>query len=175
MPELWEIAAKHPIGRPRLYADEGELWAACLDYFEWASTEFIREPRTTFDEGREIVSTVATKVRPFSITGLCVFLGMSEETWRSRYRTKEEFVGVISQAEQIIKDQKMAGAHVGLFNANLVSREYGLSDNVKVKQEGTLRVGKIEDDSQSDDAVKALVETTQSAGALILEDKSGEE
>ena len=66
-------------------------------------------------------------MRAMTIAGLCLFLGISHETW-SNYRDKKDFIGVTTWAEQIIYNQKFTGAAADMLNANIIARDLGLSD-----------------------------------------------
>lgn len=67
------------------------------------------------------------KMRAMTIGGLCIYLGISDETWRD-YRSKEDFSGIVSQVEKIIYEQKFTGAAADLLNSNIIARDLGLSD-----------------------------------------------
>ncbi|MFW5394207.1 terminase small subunit, partial [Yersinia sp. 2544 StPb PI] len=67
-----------------------------------------------------------------TLKGLCLFLDISDETWRS-YRAREDFIGVITRAENVIYDQKFSGAAADLLNANIIARDLGLKEQSQVE------------------------------------------
>jgi hypothetical protein len=48
-------------------------------------------------------------------------------TWED-YRKRNDFIHITREIEEIIKDQKFAGAAADLLNANIIARDLGLSD-----------------------------------------------
>lgn len=77
------------------------------------------------------------KLRAMTIRGLCLFLDISQETWRSwrdpnNVRFREDFVAVIDRVEGIITEQKFAAASAGLLNGNIIARDLGLADKTEV-------------------------------------------
>lgn len=71
-------------------------------------------------------------MRAMTIQGLCLFLDISEVTWRD-WRTKEDFSFIVSQIERVIYQQKLTGAAADLLNSNIIARELGLSDKKETK------------------------------------------
>lgn len=69
------------------------------------------------------------KMRAMTLSGLCTFLDITEETWRS-YREKPDFLGVTTRAESIIYQYKFEGAAAGLLNPNIIAREMGLAEKL---------------------------------------------
>src|SRR5699024_5716674 len=68
------------------------------------------------------------KMRAMTLDGLCLFLDIDSETWR-RWRSDNDFCGVVSRAEQVIRDQKFSGAAAELLNPNIIARDLGLKDS----------------------------------------------
>lgn len=60
-----------------------------------------------------------------TLSGLCTFLDITEETWRS-YREKPDFLGVTTRAESTIYQFKFEGTAAGLLNPNIIARDLGL-------------------------------------------------
>lgn len=137
--------AKNP-GRKKIYQTEEELTDKINEYFEYMENNPILEEdiinRTWVEweeyeneEGktktRKITHPYSKAVkqirRPFTQKGLCLYLGISEDTYRT-YRQNPEFNEVITRADDIIFNQKFEGATVNLFNANIIARDLGLID-----------------------------------------------
>jgi len=109
-------------GRPLDYETPELLKGCCDEYFEYQGSRVIEEQHWVGKEAHE----VSKKHRPpFTLMGLCVFLGITLETW-SNYRKREHFLGVCTHVEQIIYVQKFERASVGMYNANIIGRELGL-------------------------------------------------
>ncbi|CNE35971.1 DNA-packaging protein [Yersinia intermedia] len=126
---FWEARSSH--GRNPKFGSPEVLWAACIEYFDWVEKHPLWETKAFAFQG---VVTKATlpKMRAMTLKGLCLFLDISDETWRS-YRAREDFIGVITRAENVIYDQKFSGAAADLLNANIIARDLGLKEQSQVE------------------------------------------
>lgn len=127
LPEInrfWE--ARSSFGRKPLFSSPDDLWTACLEYFEWNAANPLYAVQVSFFKGKAVRENVP-KMRAMTIMGLCNFLGCTERTW-SNYRALEHFFPVVSQVEQIIRQQKFEGASADLLNPNIIARDLGLAD-----------------------------------------------
>lgn len=126
--QFWKQRSKH--GRDYLFKTPEELRQACIEYFEWCDKNPWK--KTEFKEGR--MRKIPT-ARPYTLSGLCIYLGASEAYWKN-FRKAESlsdgFLSVIEWVEQVMRTQKFEGAAVGAFNANIISRELGLADAQKM-------------------------------------------
>lgn len=82
---------------------------------------------------REVTPTA----RPYSLGGLCIYLGASRQWWNSFRKDctdnkNEDFLEVIARVEDTIETQQFEGACVGAFNANIIARKLGLADKQEV-------------------------------------------
>lgn len=127
---FWEARSSH--GRNPKFESPEVLWDACCEYFEWAEDNPLWESKAFSYQG-EIIKTDMPKMRAMTLAGLCLFLDISDDTWRN-YKTDEGFLGVIMRAEKVIYDQKFSGAAADLLNANIIARDLGLSEKKEVKQ-----------------------------------------
>lgn len=135
----WKERAKH--GRDALFTDPKKLLEAAIEYFEKT------EARKWFKKdwvGKDADEVYRESSPPFTITGLCVYLGVAENWWRSFKATETyknsksddvdnpDFATVVTHIEQIIYMQKFEGAAVGAFNASVICRDLGLRDGLNV-------------------------------------------
>jgi hypothetical protein len=127
--EFWKLRSRH--GPNVLFDDPAKLEDACLEYFEVTTNSPLFEDKVAFYEGCASHEPVE-KMRPFTIGGLCLFLGIVEMTWRE-WRKREDLSAIIAWAEGVIREQKFAGAAAGLLNPSIIARDLGLAD----KQEHT--------------------------------------
>jgi len=67
------------------------------------------------------------KMRIMTISGLCLFLDIAPQTWKN-YKANKDFLDIVSKVEDIIYNQKLAGAAADLLNSNIIARELGLKD-----------------------------------------------
>lgn len=148
--QFWMLRSKH--GRGKLFTTPELLWDAACEYFQWCDenpwtnrkviqkvvpvkkkvgkkTQTVNEEQTQ----REVTPTA----RPFSLGGLCIYLGTSRQWWNSFRKDctdskDEDFLEVIARVEDTIETQQFEGACVGAFNANIIARKLGLADKQEV-------------------------------------------
>ena len=65
------------------------------------------------------------------LEGCYRFCGLTKDSWAD-YKAKEGFSEVIEEAEEIINEQKLAGAMSGFFKENIVARHLGIKDRTDV-------------------------------------------
>lgn len=127
--QFWK--ARTSFGRDKLFATKEILWEAATQYFDWVHENPLAEAVVYQGE-------VSTKTKPLmramTIDGLCIFLGIDQETL-SNYETKdgyEDYFGVVRRIKSIIRTQKFEGASAGLLNPNIIARDLGLADKKEV-------------------------------------------
>lgn len=125
---FWEARSSH--GRNPKFESPEELWKACVEYFEWVEENPLWEMRPFAYQG-EVVQEPVAKMRAMTLTGLCLFLDISDDTWRN-YRANNDLLGVVTRAEKVIYDQKFSGAAADLLNPNIIARDLGLADKREV-------------------------------------------
>jgi hypothetical protein len=130
---FWELAEN--AGRPKAYKPE-KLWEEAKKYFVWCEDNPWQknEALKGGDFAGQIIKIPTS--RPFTISGLCVFLGITTQTYDSYQRT-EEFLSVTTRIHDIIYTNKFEGAAVGAYNANIIARDLGLADKSDIKAEVT--------------------------------------
>ncbi len=122
-----------PDGRPPRYTDPAELLKDAYEYFKWCDETPIEQHDV---RGKEAVDVYVKHTRPYSIHGMCVFLCVSTIWWTEFKKSKvytdtHGFPIVFQLIEDIVRTQKFDGAAVGMFNANIISRDLGLIDKVE--------------------------------------------
>ncbi len=150
--QLWKARASS--GRKPIFKCKEDLEKSCIEYFQWVEDNPLQEMKAFHYQGT-IIKEPIPKMRAMTISGICLFLDISDETWRD-YRTKDDFSGVIAWAEKIIYNQKFAGASADLLNANIIARDLGLADKQEVKQDS--KVVEIATTMSPEDAAKAYTE-----------------
>jgi len=122
--KFWLMRSSH--GRSPKFKNEDVLWNAACEYFEWVEDNPLYESKA-FSTATGVVQEPMAKIRAMTLDGLCLFLDISDQTWRN-YRQRDGFVGVTSKIDAVIRDQKFTGAAAGLLNANIIARDLGLKD-----------------------------------------------
>lgn len=127
---LWKQVGK---GRPRKVETTEELWDKACEYFQWVADNPLYEGKV-FSTQRGIRKAVVPKMRAMTLEGLCLFLGISRDTWdkwckgHGHDHPDPTFLDACKFITFIIREQKFSGAAADLLNANLISRDLGLSD-----------------------------------------------
>ena len=122
--QFWKMRAKH--GRDKLFASPELLWEACCEYFEWVSNNPLWEAKAFSFQGVVTIEQLP-KMRAMTIDGLTLFLGIDRRTWNA-WRDQDDFSEVVMKADQVIREQKFAGAAADLLNPNIIARDLGLVD-----------------------------------------------
>lgn len=138
--QFWKLRESH--GRDLEYETPGDMWSEAANYFQWCDShpwyknEQLKTPIRKKDKetGEETITTITQipTARPYTLTGLCIYLGISLVAWKN-YCKREDFVYITSHVEKIIETQQFEGAAVGAFNANIIARKQGLSDSNVLK------------------------------------------
>lgn len=100
-----------------------ELEAVCFEYFDWVDDNPLWELKV-FSTGLKAKIPLA---RAMTVRGLCIHINLARRSWDD-YREREGYKDVCLMAEEIIAEQKFAGAAAGLFNAAIIARDLGLAD-----------------------------------------------
>lgn len=126
---FWKLATSKP-GRKRVFASPAALRDTALEYFKSVDDNPLYEEKV-FCHAGEITTYDVAKKRPYTISGMCVFMRITEDTW-ANYRIREEFLGVVKIIEGIIRTQKFDGATSGFFNPLIIARDLGLKDKQEI-------------------------------------------
>lgn len=122
--QLWRIAMqKGTIGKPKRFETPEILAQECVEYFEWVEKNPLKEEKVFGSGYRAHVNLM----RAMTIKGLCRYIGISHQTWID-YRKRSEFAETCQFVEDVIYDQKFAGASAGLLSATIIARDLGLAD-----------------------------------------------
>lgn len=121
---FWEARATH--GRDKIFSTPEMLRESCLEYFQWVEEHPLYESKAFHNQG-EITYAELPKMRAMTMSGLCIFLGICQNTW-TNYKQDNDLLRVIKEAEQIIYTQKFTGASADLLNANIIARDLGLAE-----------------------------------------------
>lgn len=132
--QLWKLRTKH--GRDKLFSSPELLWEAACEYFQWCDDNpWIKSKKQTYDKGEfsgETNEEIPTQ-RPYTRKGFLIYIDASEN-WLQEFKKKADsnFLGVIEKIENIIDNQQIDGAMVGVFNSNLVARIQGIKEQSEV-------------------------------------------
>lgn len=141
--QFWKIRSKH--GRETLFGSPQNLETAAYEYFEWADNTPLKKEEKEQVDGNIKKKKTQILVRPYSLRGLCLYLGCSHgyfHNFKSKIPKNEEdrteiqkdYMEIIERIEDIIYTQKRDGAVMGLFKENIIARELGLKEHTENKE-----------------------------------------
>ena len=128
---IWE-GRENIGGRSKRFETPEDLWAAAVEYFEWCHDNPLQEAKAFAYEGKVTVASLP-KLRAMTIKGLCLFLDLSEKTWR-HWRLeggpyhRPDLAEAIEKIEAVIYTTKFEGAAAGLLEHQIIARELGLAE-----------------------------------------------
>ena len=137
--QFWKQRSSH--GRKPIFETSDQLEKACYEYFQWVEDNPLYEEKVFHTNG-VITTHQLPKMRAMTISGLCLFLDISQETWsayRKRKEDNQDFSGVTTRVEEYIYNQKFAGASADMLNANIIARDLGLKDKQEVDNTHTIK------------------------------------
>lgn len=154
---FWMARTKH--GRDRLFKSPEVLWEACCEYFDWVEDNPLYEAKLVSFKGQSKLEEVPKK-RVMTVSALCMFLGITAQTWNT-WRKEEDFSEVVTQADEVIRNQKFTGAAADMFNPLIIARDLGLSDKKEVTQKTTVKVDENMTPEEAAQAYQTLMEEPQ--------------
>ena len=115
-----------------IYKDPDKLFKACQEYFESVENNPLQEEKLGWHEGIPKKTNIKKK-RPFTKTGLALFLGTTHKSLIVWYNDRHDLKPVLEWAFSVIETQKFEGAAAGFFNALIISRDLGLVDKQEIE------------------------------------------
>lgn len=155
--KFWQNRAKH--GRDILFATPELLWESACEYFQWCDNN----PLIEIDfKGKDADRVEIPHIRPYTLHGLCLYLGCGTAYFRNFKPPTDDFQSVVTRIEETIYSQKFDGAAAGFLNPNIIARDLGLSEKVETK-DTTEKTAEF--DNLSDDELFKLAEMMQKLNA----------
>jgi len=126
---FWEARSSH--GRNPKFETADMLEDAIQQYFEWNDDNPLYEAKLVSFQG---VSTIEAlpRLRAMTIGAMCMYIGVTQETWNEWRKSRSDFSAIITWAEQTIYRQKFEGASADMLNPNIIARDLGLADKKEV-------------------------------------------
>jgi hypothetical protein len=112
-----------------------ELWEGAVNYFQWCNDNpWIKKDWV----GKDAMEVDREVQRPYSISGLCIFLNISDDTFQNYCKVEgyETYFGICAHIKKTIDTQHFEGGMVGAFNANIVTRKLGLAEKQEIETNG---------------------------------------
>ena len=125
--QFWKQRSKH--GRYKKYTPE-TLWLSAVDWFQWMEDNPLEASEIVKFKGGATIAKVP-KLRAMTLDAFTLYLDISISTWHN-YAKQSDYEEVCERINKIIYTQKLTGAAADLLNSNIISRELGLHDGLKV-------------------------------------------
>lgn len=121
------LTQRRRVGRP-LKVETPEQFAEMAEqYFNWVDNNpYLDEDFV----GKDAASVIRKRRRPYMLIELAQWLGFSRVEDMNNYAERKEFSATYYTCRTRIEGQLLTGASASHFNANIISRLLGLSDNV---------------------------------------------
>lgn len=142
--EMWKMRSKS--GRPMKFDNPQEMIDAACEYFRWCDDN----PLISIDfKGKDAVKVEIPKMRAYTLTGLCLFMGVNDRYWHhfkarclsaeDSEETMKAFLPVMEHIESIIFEQKFTGAAADMLNPQIISKDLGLTDKIDLNHKGEIK------------------------------------
>ncbi len=125
---FWQQRSRYKPGK--IFSSPAMLWKAAQEYFAYIDAAYTPAkkagkkgvPSPDADEG--VMPIIQTNM-PYSLQGLCVFLGVPYKTFveDTQGDGKEAFEETVRFIKDIIETQQFTGAVLGMFNATTINRK----------------------------------------------------
>lgn len=126
--QYWQ--RRNKTGRERTYKSPAALWSACVEYFEHIEKTPLQASELIKFQGKAKLTKVP-KTRAMTISGLCLWIGISRVTWYE-YEKRKGFLNICSMVEEIIRTQKFEAAAADMLNPAIIARDLGLADKRQI-------------------------------------------
>lgn len=143
--QFWKQRSKH--GRDKIFSSPEILWQEACKYFEWVDanplieSQLVNKPYTYTDVNGATQTAPYTlanipKMRPYTWSGLELFLGVSRLKHYKNNEKYKDFLPVIEQIDNVLYTQKFEGAAAGFLKENIIARDLGLTDKQDITSDG---------------------------------------
>jgi hypothetical protein len=125
-------------GRELKVKTPGEFLEKAYDYFKWCDENpwYKKEAIKGGDKVGTIIE-IPTQ-RPYTVEGMCVFIGITRKTFTELYSVRKDFIPVTTHAREVIEANQLEGAIVGAYNPNIIARKLGLADKKEISADNTI-------------------------------------
>lgn len=137
-PEPLYKRIKAHIGRPPKFETSGELFDKLIEYCDYCDANPIKvdvrsKMRRNSNTGDSSELGNQTIKRPYTLDGFCLFAGilMPWATFKNNAKRRKDWADfeiVINACEQVIRDQQITGAMIGVYSERLTARLNGIAD-----------------------------------------------
>lgn len=130
-----------------------QVFEQAVAYFTWAESNSIKAAETASFQG-EVTESKIHKVRVFTVTGMCLYLGISNKTFE-RWRSMDGYRDVAEWIDSVIYEQKFQLAVNGIVNSSFIAKDIGLDKPTTINVEAN---NQSVNGEQLQDAVKSVLD-----------------
>jgi hypothetical protein len=133
-----EESIKKRRGRELKIKTPAEFLEKAYEYFKWCDENPWSKKEAI--KGGDFAGTIISipTQRPYTIEGMCVYIGINRKTFTELYSTRKEFIPVTTHAREVIEANQLEGAIVGVYNPNIIARKLGLADKKEISADNTI-------------------------------------
>jgi hypothetical protein len=122
--KLWMLRERS--GPLPTFENNDQLIDKAIEYFEWCEENPIEEMTVGWYQGEATEHTI-TKMRAFTIAGLCAFIGVDRQSW-AEWRKRDYLATAVAWIDDVMYEQKFTGAAAGILNQSIIARDLGLAE-----------------------------------------------
>ena len=125
------------LGKPKALKSPEHLWELATKYFEEVDANPILKEELLKGGERAGQAVNLRLKRPYTWSGFSAFLFMNsivfklDDYHRNTDGRYDHFSGTLANIDSVMRTQKFEGASVGIFSANLIARDLGLSEKTE--------------------------------------------
>lgn len=139
----------------KLFTPE-QLFNLAVSYFEWAEQNQIKAAETASFQG-EVEESLVHKTRVFTVTGLCLFCGVTQGAL-TKWRREEGYSEVMEFIDSVIFEQKYQLAANGIINASFIGKDLGIDKPASISVENSATAVSVSADQQMAEAVNSVLD-----------------
>ncbi|WP_165022248.1 terminase small subunit [Dysgonomonas sp. ZJ279] len=122
-------------GQEQAYDSPDKLMLKAYEYFAWCDEHPLNKSELMKSGDRKGDVIDVPIGRPYTLVGLCVYCGISEGSFKT-LGAEDDFATVVKHICDIIRQEQIEGASLGIYNATIISRMQGLNDKQEQSANG---------------------------------------
>lgn len=107
-----------------------QVFDFAVRYFTWAEDNALKAAETASFQGI-VTENLVHKVRVFTVTGFCLFAGLSSAVM-TKWRREPGFSEVMEFIDSVISEQKFQLAANGIINASFIGKDIGIDKSAEI-------------------------------------------
>jgi len=170
MENHWAVLAGGNVKTP---TTPEELWESAVSYFMWCDSSPIRYKKVIQTGKNAGGQATEESQRPYTIKGLCLHCGITEEYISAIKQSRDEgdlYYSVIMRILYVIYVQNQELATVGVYNAVFVSRILGIGDQETPGGKLTISIVRASSEKLANSELEVLEKLDLENGEVVKRD-----